>query len=196
MRRTSPARVAGAVRSLSPAPAIPGLVATLVAACLAAAGCGVLVSPEGGRPERVLKAITINTQAYTVAPGAVDRRSASLVAPEDMRIAAIEHFTGVQKGGWSDNGHILSLRPENPWSEWQAAGTGMEPTGATGYFGYCGRDYYTEVGGIGDVTSYEALPAGTHVLVPRGAALYQHTYASNFLSTPQAFHHAVRLLYW
>jgi hypothetical protein len=146
--------------------------------------------------ERALKSITMNTAAYVVGPGGIDRRSVSLIAPEEMRIAAIEHFNGVQKGAWSDNGHILSLRPENPWVQWQAAGTGMEPTGTTGYFGYCGRDYYSEVGGINDVMTYEAFPAGTYFLVPKGATIYLHTYANNFLDKPQAFHHAVRLLYW
>ena len=91
---------------------------------------------------------------------------------------------------------MLSLRPENPWTRWQAARTGMEPTGETGYFGYCGRDYYSEVSGISDIMAYETFPAGTHVFVPRGATLHLHTYANNFLSTPQSFHHAVRLLYW
>ena len=67
----------------------------------------------------------------------------------------------------------------------------MEPTGTTGYFGYCGRDYYSEVGGITDFTTYEAFPSGTHILVPKGATLYLHTYANNFLDKPQAFHHAV-----
>jgi hypothetical protein len=146
--------------------------------------------------ERPLKSVTINTGAYRVIPTEIDRRSVELAAPERMHIVAIEHFNGVQKGGWSDNGHLLSLRPENPWVRWQEAGTGMEPTGETGYFGYCGRDYYTEVGGIDDIVSYEAFPTGTFFLVPEGETLYLHTYAHNFLDTPQAFHHAVRLLYW
>jgi len=147
-------------------------------------------------PEHALKSITINTQAYTVAAGGIDRRSASIVAPEEMHIAAIEHFNGVQKGAWSDNGHILSLSPDNPWVKWQDAGTGMEASGAMGYFGYCGRDYYTEVGGIDAVSEYEAFPGGTHVYVPAGATIFLHTYANNFREVPQAFHHAVRLLYW
>ena len=169
--------------------------------CLLGAGCvSVPVPPsEEGRAmeSRELKSITLNTGAYLVQTGAIDRRSESIVADETMHIVAIEHFTGVQGGGWSDNGHILSLRPENPWEKWANAGTGMEPTGAKGYFGYCGRDYYTEVGGIPDVTVYEAFPAGTHVLVPQGATLFMHMYAHNFSQDrPNAFHHAVRLLYW
>jgi hypothetical protein len=148
-------------------------------------------------PERDLKAITINTNAYPVDPAKIDRRSVSLVAAEDMHIVAMEHFNGVQKGGWSDNGHLLSIHPENPWSKWQNAGTGMEPTGASGYFGYCGRDYYSEVGGIDDIIIYETFPAGTHFLVPKGTTLYLHTYAHNFNpNIPQSFHHTVRLLYW
>lgn len=159
-------------------------------------GCSVTTTQTRILPQHALKAITINTNAYPVAPGTVDRRSVKLVAPEDMHIVAIEHFNGVQKGGWSDNGHLLSLNPDNPWVKWQDAGTGMEPTGATGYFGYCGRDYYTEVSGINDVVMYEVLPATAHFLIPKGATLHLHTYAHNFLETPQAFHHAVRLLYW
>ncbi len=147
-------------------------------------------------PERPLKSITMNTHAYSVAPGAVDRRSVELEAPEDLHIVAIEHFIGVQREGWSDNGHILSLNPENPWTKWSEAGTGMEPTGAQGYFGYCGRDYYSEASGIADIELYEPLPSGTHFLVPKGTKLYLHTYANNFRDSPQAFHHAVRLLYW
>jgi hypothetical protein len=170
-----------------------GIVSCVV--CLAA-GCAHIEPAVSLQRERALEAITINTGAYSVEPGGIDRRSVSLVAPKDMHIAAIEHFNGVQKGGWSDNGHMLSLRPENPWTRWQSAGTGMEPTGETGYFGYCGRDYYSEVSGISDIMAYETFPAGTHVFVPKGATLHLHTYANNFLTAPQAFHHAVRLLYW
>lgn len=147
-------------------------------------------------PERPLGAITMNTQAYTVAPGGIDRRSIELEAPEDLHIVAIEHFIGVQREGWSDNGHILSLSPENPWAKWSEAGTGMEPTGTQGYFGYCGRDYYSEASGIGDIELYEPFPSGTYFLVPKGAKLYLHTYANNFRESPQTFHHAVRLIYW
>ena len=180
---------------------VRGARALLPCLCLVGAGCAsVRVPPNAGvraTQSRELKSITLNTGAYFVQPGAVDRRSESIVADETMHIVAIEHFTGVQGGGWSDNGHILSLRPENPWEKWANAGTGMEPTGAKGYFGYCGRDYYTEVGGIPDVTVYEAFPAGTHVLVPQGAALYMHMYAHNFSQDrPNAFHHTVRVLYW
>ena len=168
----------------------------LAFAALLVSGCAFRCASREGRPERALTVVTMNTQAYSVAPGTVDRRSIRLVAREEMHIVAIEHFNGVQKGGWSDNGHLLSLRPENPWTQWEGAGTGMEPTGTAGYFGYCGRDYYSEVAGIDDVVSYEAFPAGTHVFVPKGATIYLHTYANHFLSVPQAFHHAVRLLYW
>ncbi|MGQ9589415.1 MAG: hypothetical protein ACUVYA_03875 [Planctomycetota bacterium] len=147
-------------------------------------------------PERPIQSITMNTQAYTVEPRAVDRRSIELEAPEDLHIVAIEHFIGVQAGGYSDNGHLLSLDPENPWTKWSEAGTGMEPTGSKGCFGYCGRDYYSEVSGIADIELYEPFPSGSYVLVPKGAKLYLHTYANNFRDTPQAFHHTVRLLYW
>jgi len=147
-------------------------------------------------PSRPLAAVTLNTGAYSVGPGAIDRRTQSIAAERTMHIVAIEHFTGVQGGAWSDNGHILSLDPANPWEKWKDAGTGMEPTGAEGYFGYCGRDYYSEVGGIPDVTTYEAFPSGTHILVPAGARLYMHMYAHNFLEKESAFHHAVRVLYW
>jgi hypothetical protein len=150
----------------------------------------------GGCQSKALKSITINTNAYTVESHAIDRRSASITADEDMHIVGIEHFTGVQGGAWSDNGHLLSLSPDNPWAKWAKAGTGMEPTAAKGYFGYCGRDYYCEVGGIGDVVQYEMLPAGTHFFVPAGKKLYMHTYANNFMESPKAFHHTVRLLYW
>ena len=153
--------------------------------------------PAGSSVDKPLQSVTINTQAYAVKPGGVDRRSADITAERDMHIVGIEHFTGVQGGAWSDNGHILSLSDANPWTKFADAGTGMEPTGAKGYFGYSGRDYYTEVGGIGDVVQYEMLPAGTHFFVPRGKKLHLHMYACNF-SGDQAkmFHHAVRLLYW
>jgi hypothetical protein len=147
-------------------------------------------------PSHELKLITLNTLAYSVKPHEVDRRTETIVAKETMHIVAFEHFTGVALGGWSDNGHILSLDPANPWEKWAEGGTGMEPTGIEGYFGYCGRDYYSEVSGIPDVTVYEALPGGTHILVPKGAKLYLHTYANNFTDQPRGFHHAVRVLYW
>ena len=163
---------------------------------VALAGCKSAPKPIRVRGEHALRSVTINTGAYTVAPKTIDRRTAALLATEEMHIVAIEHFNGVQRGAWSDNGHMLSLSPENPWVKWADAGTGMEPTGAAGYFGYCGRDYYTEVGGIPDVTAYEAFPAGTHVHIHRGATVHLHTYAHNFGDAPQAFHHTVRLLYW
>ncbi|MBP8130337.1 MAG: hypothetical protein KA184_12230 [Candidatus Hydrogenedentes bacterium] len=172
------------------------LIPLLALCALLAAGRFAPVRAQGEPVTQQLRSITINTQAYSVAPGGIDRRTARIVAPEDMHIAGIEHFNGVQKGGWSDNGHLLSLVAENPWEEWADAGTGMEPTGAQGYFGYCGRDYYTEVGGIGDVVQYEMLPGGTCFHVPKGGAIYLHCYANNFLDRPQMFHHAVRLLYW
>jgi hypothetical protein len=154
----------------------------------------------GDRPaaaEHALKVITLNTGAYKVEPAKVDKRSIPLAADEDMHIVALEHFTGVGKGQFSDNGHMLSTSSENPWVKWEAAGTGMEPTGTKGYFGYCGRDYYSEVNGINDVMAYESLPAGTHVLVRRGETLHMHCYAANFSpGQPALFHHAVRVLYW
>jgi len=154
------------------------------------------VTAEAAPAGHALKSITINTQAYPVDAKGIDRRSGSITAPEDMHIVGIEHFIGVQGAAWSDNGHILSLSPDNPWTKWADAGTGMEPTAAQGYFGYSGRDYYTEVGGIGDVVQYEMFPAGTHFLVPAGRELYLHCYANNFLDGTRMFHHAVRLLYW
>ena len=176
------------------------LVATTVAAVLvynhgsrAQPGKRAPIAAVGGHQ---LKSITLNTGAYLVQPGKIDRRSESIVAGRDMHIVAIEHFTGVQGGAFSDNGHILSLDVANPWEKWADAGTGMEPTGAEGYFGYCGRDYYAEVSGIPDVTVYEPFPSGTHFLVPAGSSLYMHMYAHNFLQKPAAFHHAVRVLYW
>ncbi|MFW6164081.1 MAG: hypothetical protein ACODAJ_15040 [Planctomycetota bacterium] len=159
-------------------------------------GGGEDMEHEQAEAPRELKSITLNTGAYPVEPKQIDRRSELVVAEEAMHIVAFEHFNGVQRGGWSDNGHILSLRPDNPWVKWEKAGTGMEPTGARGYFGYCGRDYYAEVAGIPDVCVYQPLPAGTCIVVPQGATLHMHTYAHNFLDTPQAVHHAVRVLYW
>lgn len=62
-----------------------------------------------------------------------DKRSESITADEDMHIVAIEHFIGVSKGGLSDNGHILSKSPDNPWVKWEeSCPTGMEPTGGEG----------------------------------------------------------------
>lgn len=147
--------------------------------------------------QHALKSVTLNTRAYSVDPGKIDRRSIELVAPQDMHLVALEHFIGVGKGALSDNGHILSTSPENPWVKWESAGTGMEPTGVAGYFGYCGRDYYSEVDGIDDVMAYESFPAGTHVLVRRGQTLYVHCYAANFSGEQVGyFHHMVRVLYW
>jgi len=153
---------------------------------------------DRGRPqERALKSITFNTHAYPVQPGTIDKRSIQIVAEEEMHIVALEHFIGVGKGSLSDNGHILSTKPDNPWVRWEQAGTGMEPTGTTGYFGYCGRDYYSEVAGIGDIMAYETFPADTYVPVRRGETLYVHCYAHNFSpETVGYFHHMVRVLYW
>ena len=148
--------------------------------------------PEG----KALKTITLNTGAYIVSPGA-DRRSEKIVAKQDMHIVMLSHFTGVQTGGFpTDNGHILSTSPENPWEKWADAGTGMEPTGAEGYFGYCGRDYYSECTGISDVLFLEPFPAGTHILVRKGETLWMHTYTGNGTDRPLAFHHCVRVYYW
>jgi len=114
-----------------------------------------------------------------------------------MHIVALEHFVGVAKGSLSDNGHILSTSSDNPWVKWEKAGTGMEPTGTKAYFGYCGRDYYSEVAGVNDVMAYESFPAGTHVLVRGGETLYMHCYAHNFSAeNVGGFHHMVRVLYW
>jgi len=146
---------------------------------------------------RALKAITLNTHAYGVEPGKIDKRSIKITAQEDVHIVALEHFIGVGKGALSDNGHILSTNPDNPWVKWQEAGTGMEATGTAGYFGYCGRDYYSEVAGIGDIMAYESFPAGTYMPVRQGETLYMHCYAHNF--SPESmnyFHHMVRVLYW
>lgn len=146
---------------------------------------------------RALKTITFNTHAYGVEPAKIDKRSIEIVAEEDMHLVALEHFIGVGKGSFSDNGHILSTRPDNPWVKWEKAGTGMESTGTRGYFGYCGRDYYSEVDGVDDIMAYESFPAGTHVAVRKGETLYMHCYAHNF--SPERtgyFHHMVRVLYW
>ena len=147
--------------------------------------------------QRALKTITFNTHAYGVDPAKIDKRSIKIVAEEDMHIVALEHFIGVGKGSLSDNGHILSTNPDNPWVKWEKAGTGMEPTGIKGYFGYCGRDYYSEVDGVDDIMAYESFPAGTHVLVRKGETLYVHCYAHNFSAERTGFfHHMVRVLYW
>jgi len=145
--------------------------------------------------EHALKTITLNTGAYPVE--GTDRRSESIVAPEDMHIVSISHFTGVQTGGFpTDNGHVLSLLEENPWEKWKDAATGMEPTGTQGYFGYCGRDYYSECTGISDIMWQEQMPAGCHVLVPEGATLYMHTYTGNGSGRGLMFHHLARVYYW
>jgi hypothetical protein len=144
--------------------------------------------------EHALKSITMNTQAYEVPPQwQRDTRSVQITAKEDMHIVALEHFIGVQGGQFGDNGHIFSTSPDNPWVKWEQAGTGMEPNGTEGYFGYCGRDYYSECAGIQDVMAYQTFPAGTHVLIPSGETLYLHCYAA--LQGGQA-HHMVRILYW
>jgi hypothetical protein len=167
----------------------------LSAAIVAAAGAYTQQRPEPA--QRALKSLTLNTGAYGVAKGQIDRRAVSITAKDDMHIVAIEHFVGVGMGTHSDNGHMLSLSTENPWTKWESAGTGMEPTGTEGYFGYCGRDYYGAIGGIQDVMAYEMFPGGTHILVPRGETLHMHCYANNFTTEPTGyFHHAVRVLYW
>ena len=122
--------------------------------------------------ERELRSMTINS-LIDVPPRGTERWSENLVAGEDMHIVSLEHFIGVGKGGWSDNGHILSKNPDNPWIRWGDKPTGMEPTGTGGYFGYCGRDYYTEVGGITDVNTYESFPAGHHFLVEKVGPSYE-----------------------
>lgn len=143
-----------------------------------------------------LKTITINTMAYPVPPETVDKRSESITAEEDMHIVAVEHFIGVSGGGYpTDNGHILSKNPENPWVKWEDKSTGMEPTGEKGYFGYCGRDYYSEVNGVSDVCVYESFPSG-YFLVKKGEKLYMHCYAANPTGKQVVFHHCVRLIYW
>jgi hypothetical protein len=149
------------------------------------------------RTDRELKAVTMNTLAYEVHARKTDRRSESINANEDMHIVAIEHFIGVSSNGClSDNGHILSKSPDNPWVKWaEPSPTGMEPTGSKGYFGYCGRDYYTQVGGINDLCVYEGFPSG-YFLVKRGEKLYMHCYAANATDKPVGFHNAVHLIYW
>jgi len=148
--------------------------------------------PEG----HALKTVTLNTGPYSVGPGS-DRRSESIVADEDMHIVALSHFTGVQSGSFpSDNGHVLSTLPDNPWEKWADSTTGMEPTGTRGYFGYCGRDYYAECAGIDDVMWQELLPAGCYVLVRQGETLYMHTYTGNGTGSPRMYHHLVRVYYW
>ncbi len=117
--------------------------------------------------EHALKVITMNTGAYTVT--GTDKRSEKIIAAEDMHIVSVSHFIGVQSGIIpSDNGHMLSTKPDNPWVKWEKAGTGMEPTGSTDYFAYAGRDYYGECSGIGDVCWQENMPAGCHVPVKKG----------------------------
>jgi hypothetical protein len=171
--------------------------ACIVAAVAAIAGQNPRSMEDNKPGERALKTITLNTCAYEVGPGKKDKRSISITAEEDMHIVALEHFTGVGKGSLSDNGHILSICPENPWVKWEKAGTGMEPTGTKGYFGYCGRDYYSECNGIHDVMAYESFPSSTYILVRRGETLYLHCYADNFApDRPGGFHHMVRVLYW
>jgi hypothetical protein len=182
------------------------LPALFAAACAVGVVVAIAVQPPGMAAqtvsppppaERALKSITFNTQAYAVERGQIDKRSLEITALQDMHVVALEHFIGVGKGTWSDNGHILSTSPDNPWVKWEQAGTGMEPTGTQGYFGYCGRDYYSEVDGVDDIMAYESFPARTHVLVKRGETLYLHCYANNF--SPQQtgyFHHMVRVLYW
>ncbi len=144
---------------------------------------------------RTLRSITMNSLLEVTQKG-TKRWSEELEAGEDMHVVALEHFIGVGKGGWSDNGHILSKSARNPWIEWNRNPTGMEPTGTEGYFGYCGRDYYTEVGGITDVNTYEAFPSGCHFLIDKDRRLYMHCYASNFTEKSVAFHHAVRIIFW
>ena len=148
--------------------------------------------------ERELKVVTLNTSAYEVSAKTSDKRSESITADEDMHIVALEHFIGVSgRGYYSDNGHILSKNPDNPWVKWAAPHpSGMEPTGAKGYFGYCGRDYYSEVSGISDILFYESFPSGHYFLVRKGEKLYMHCYAGNFTEKTVGFHHAVRVIYW
>lgn len=164
---------------------------------------GSVWAQQTGRMPRVravedhpLKTITLNTGAYSVDPG-LDRRSEFIVAPEDMHIVSISHFTGVQAGAFpSDNGHVLSTSPDNPWERWADQATGMEPTGTEGYFGYCGRDYYSECSGIGDIMWQEIMPAGCYVLVRAGERLYMHTYTGNGTGAPRMYHHLARIYYW
>lgn len=144
-----------------------------------------------------LKSITLNTLTYEVPPKSADTRSESIIVDEDMHIVAIEHFIGVSAGGFpTDNGHILSKSPENPWVKWKDKDrTGMEPTGTKGYFGYCGRDYYSEVSGISDVCTYETFHTG-YLLISKGERLYMHCYAGNPTDKRVSFHHCVRVIYW
>jgi len=163
--------------------------------------CGLAAAqekPKRAKPpaEHAVKTITLNTSAFLVQPGA-DKRSEKIVAKEDMHIVAISHFTGVQSGAFpSDNGHVLSTSPENPWVKWESLATGMEPTGTEGYFGYCGRDYYSECTGITDVMWQEMLPAGCHVLIRKGETLYMHCYTGNGTGHPAMYHHLARVYYW
>lgn len=146
--------------------------------------------------EKELRVVALNTGPYNVAARGQDKRSESYVADEDMYIAALEHFIGISSGGFpSDNGHILSKSPDNPWAKWTAP-LSMEPTGTKGYFGYCGRDYYSQVSGIQDILAYEAFPPGCHFFVKKGERLYMHCYAGNFTDAPAGFHHAVRVIYF
>jgi hypothetical protein len=149
----------------------------------------------GSDAGHALKTITLNTGAYAVAGR--DTRSESIVAKDDMHIVALSHFNGVQTGSYpSDNGHVLSTSPDNPWVKWADAATGMEPTGTEGYFGYCGRDYYSECAGIQDIMWQESMPAGTYVLVQKGQTLYMHTYTGNGTGGERMYHHLVRVYYW
>jgi len=177
------------------------LLAVLCAVGVALHGTG--SAQQAGRMPRVraaegraLKTIILNTGAYSVNPGP-DRRSESIVAPEDMHIVSISHFTGVQTGAFpSDNGHVLSTSPENPWEKWADKATDIEPTGTQGYFGYCGRDYYSECTGISDIMWQETMPAGCYVLGRAGETLYMHTYTGNGTDGPRMFHHLARVYYW
>lgn len=151
-------------------------------------------APAKANSEHALKVITMNTGAYSV--NGMDKRSEKIVAAEDMHIVSVSHFIGVQSGVIpSDNGHMLSTSPDNPWVKWENAGTGMEPTGSTDYFAYAGRDYYGECSGIGDVCWQENMPAGCHVLIKKGATLHMHCYAAHGRGNAM-FHHAVRIYYW
>ena len=154
------------------------------------------MSATVSQTEKELKSVTMNCM-FDGPKGVPTKVSESLVAEEDMHIVAIEHFNGVLGGDFSDNGHLLSKNPDNPWLKWEAQATKMEPTGTKGYFGYCGRDYYSEVAGIGDVMAYETFPAGCHFLVRKGETLYLHCYGCSYAGREKTdFHHAVRLIYW
>ncbi len=180
---------------------VPAAVGLIALACYA----GVLGAAQAGHQQtapagvevtdHTLKVITLNTGAYPVE--GVDCRSESIVAEEDMHIVSVSHFIGVGAGTIpSDNGHILSTLPDNPWQKWADRATGMEPTGTRGYFGYCGRDYYSECAGIGDICWQENMPAGCYVLVEKWQRLYMHCYAAHGHEGPRMFHHAVRVYYW